>query len=95
MLTALVAALGPFIINFAMQAAKWLSGMNSTAGKRFVLALFSIAGVIAYSAYNGTPVDPNSITSLVQVALLSLGAFLASHGSYTLFSGSPTDLPNA
>lgn len=96
MLTAFIAAFGPFIINLAMQAAKALSGMSGTAGKRFILALFSIVGVVTYSALNGTPVDPNSIISLATTALLSLGAFFAAHGSYSLITGktSKPEVPN-
>ena len=50
-----------------------------------VLALLSIIGVVAAAVLNGTPVDMGTVGGLVQVALLALGAFIASHGSYTLF----------
>jgi hypothetical protein len=84
---ALTTALGPFILNFALEFTKWLTSVSSTGGKRFFLALLSILGVISFSALNGTPLDVASLTSLASTALLSLGAFLAAHGSYSLLTG--------
>lgn len=94
MLTAIAAAAGPFIINGAMEFTKWLTNASTTGGKRFLLALIAILGAIAYSALNGTPLDVNSVTSLGQVAFEAIAAFLAAHGSYSLLTGSPSELPN-
>jgi hypothetical protein len=70
-----------------MELTKWLTSVSSTRGKRFALALLSLAGVIAYSAFNGTPLDVNSVSSIAQVLLTTAGAFLAAHGSYSLLTG--------
>lgn len=87
MLTALIAALGPFALNAVMEVTKYITSISSTGGKRFVLALVSLVGVIAYSALNGTPLDVNSVSSIAQVLLTTAGAFLAAHGSYSLITG--------
>jgi hypothetical protein len=42
-----------------------------------------------FSVLNGTPVDTNSISSLVTVAFEALAAFLMAHGSYHLFWQQP------
>jgi hypothetical protein len=85
MLEAIIVALSPFVLNAVMGLAKWFGNLQTTAGKRFLLALFSIIGVLAYSSLNGTPVDTNSISNLVTVAMQALAAFLMAHGSYVLF----------
>lgn len=68
---------------------KWLADMQAhgqKGSKRFIfLALFSLVGVVAFSALSGNPVDPNSITSLIQTIVESFIAFLLAHGSYTMF----------
>lgn len=89
MLTAIIAAIGPFVLNAAVQFTKYITAVSSTGGKRFILAILSIVGVISYSALNGTPLDVNSLTSIGQVLLTSVGAFLAAHGSYTLLTTPP------
>jgi hypothetical protein len=88
MLLAIAAAIGPFIINGAMELTKWLTQVSTTGGKRFCLALIAIVGAIAYSALNGTPLDADSLTSLGQVAFQAVAAFMAAHGSYSLLTGS-------
>jgi hypothetical protein len=88
MLTALITAFGPFALNALMEFTKYLTSVSSTGGKRFLLALLSLIGVIAYSALNGTPLDVNSVSSIAQVLLTTAGAFLAAHGSYSLLTAS-------
>jgi hypothetical protein len=62
------------------------SSVSSTTGKRFIFAIFSLIGVIAYSV-NGTPLDVNLISSIASMLLTtSAGAFLAAHGSYGLIN---------
>jgi hypothetical protein len=97
MILALLAAIGPFLINGAVEFAKWLTAFNSTAGKRFLLAVVAIFGAIGFSALNGTPLDVNSVSSLVQTALEAFAAFLAAYGSYTLLTGKTqaSNFPNA
>lgn len=97
MLLAIAAAFGPFIINGVVELAKLLTGFNSTAGKRFLLAVTAILGAVSFSALTGTPVNVDSITSLVQTALEALVAFLMAHGSYSLLTGktAPVEAPNA
>lgn len=85
MLSALLLAISPFILNIVMGVVKWLSPLETTTSKRAVLALFSLAGVIATSAMTGTPVDPNMISSITQVIVEAFVAFVLAHGSYTLF----------
>ena len=95
MITALIAALSPFVLNSIMELAKWLSGLKQTATLRLLLAVFALAGTVAVSALNGTPVNPDSLSSLLQTALTAFVAFVASHGSYTLFfkSSAPATPP--
>jgi hypothetical protein len=95
MLTAIITAVGPFALNAVMELTKWLTNVGSTGGKRFLLALLSLAGVIAYSALNGTPLDVNSVSSIATVLLTSAGAFLAAHGSYTLLTGKTITTPGS
>lgn len=97
MLLSLFAAASPFIINLAVEFTKYLTGFSSTAGKRSLLAIVSIVGAISFSALNGTPLDVNSVSSLMQTAMESVVAFLAAHGSYTILTGktSATEIPNA
>lgn len=86
MFTGLLLAATPFILNGVMGVAKWLGALDwSTPGKRFGLAVLALVGVFAGNWLNGTPVDPNSISNLVTLALESFGAFVAAHGSYHLF----------
>lgn len=87
MLLAITAAISPFLINGAVEFTKWLTSVSSTGGKRFILALVAILGAISFSALSGSPLDANSISSLVQVAFEALLAFLAAHGSYSLITG--------
>jgi hypothetical protein len=96
LLTALTAALGPFIINGTVEFAKVLTGFSSTAGKRLLLAIAAILGAISFSALTGTPVNVESISSLVQIALEAFAAFLAAHGSYSLLTGKTVaaEVPN-
>lgn len=88
MLTSLALVLSPFVLNGVMSVVKWLGNMQAgqqTGAKRFFLALFALAGVVAFSALSGNPVDPNSISSLVQTIFASFATFVLAHGSYTLF----------
>jgi hypothetical protein len=66
MILAIAAAIGPFLINSAVEFTKWLTGVSTTGGKRFLLALVAIVGAFAYSALNGTPLDVESLTSLAR-----------------------------
>ena len=94
MFTSIILGLAPFVLNAATEGAKWLTGFSSTAGKRFLLAVLAIFGAVSFSAINGTPLDVNSITSLIQVALEALLAFFAAHGTYSLIT-TPSTGPNA
>ena len=94
MLLAIAAAVGPLVLNAVMQLTKYLTNVSSTGGKRFLLAIVSIIGVVAYSALNSTPLDVNSVSSLATVALQSVLAFFAAHGTYSLLT-TPSTTPNA
>jgi hypothetical protein len=87
MLTAILAALLPFVLNGAMELTKWLTKVSSTPVMRFFLAVLSIVGVISFSAANGTPLDTGILTGLLQTAFEALVAFIAAHGSYSLLTG--------
>jgi hypothetical protein len=93
MLTAILAALLPFALNGAMELTKRLTGISSTPWMRFILAVLSIVGVISFSAANGTPLDTERVTGLIQTAFEALLAFLAAHGSYSLLTGRTAPLP--
>lgn len=87
MLLALTAALSPFIINLAVEFTKFLTGFSSTAGKRFLLAVASLFGAISFSALSGTPLNIDSVSSILQIAFEAFFAFMASHGTYSLVTG--------
>lgn len=79
-------ALSPFVLNAIMGAAKMLmADTTSTAAKRGVLGIFAVIGAVLYSTYLGTPIDIDSITSLLNTSFIALTQFLLAHGSYTLF----------
>jgi hypothetical protein len=44
-------------------------------------------------ALSGTPLDINSVSSILQIAFEAFAAFLAAHGSYSLIKGSPSTTP--
>jgi hypothetical protein len=96
MLLSLFAAASPFVINLAVEGAKYLTGFSSTAGKRFLLAVVSLMGAISFSALSGTPLDINSVSSILQIAFEAFAAFFAAHGSYSILTGktAPTELPS-
>lgn len=96
MLLAITAALTPFLINGATELTKYLTNASTTEGKRFILALVSIVGVISLSALNGLPLDNTTVAGLVETAFGALAAFLAAHGSYTLITGktAQVEVPN-
>lgn len=85
MVSAIILAISPFVLNIIMGVVKWLSPLETTASKRVVLALFSLAGVIATSAMTGAPVDPNLVSNILMTLVEAFVAFVLAHGSYTLF----------
>jgi hypothetical protein len=93
MIETLFVASSPFVLNAVMSVTKWLTSVQTTVGKRFLLALLSIVGAVTFSALMGTPLDSNSISSLLSIAFESLVAFLAAHGSYHLFWSEPLFKP--
>lgn len=85
-ITALVLAGTPFVLNGIMTAVKWIAKDSVSKGwKRGVLLLFSVIGAFATSYLTGNPVDMDSLTSLLSEALLTLVYFLSAHASYVLF----------
>lgn len=94
MFLAITAVITPVLINGATEFLKWLTSASSTGGKRFILALLSIVGVISLSAINGTPLDLTTFSGLLQTAFEALAAFMAAHGSYSLITGktAPQDI---
>lgn len=86
MLTAFLTAISPFALNGVMSISKWAVAQNwGTPGKRTILAILALLGVFAGNALNGTPIDAGSVSGLVTLVLESFAAFIAAHGSYTLF----------
>jgi hypothetical protein len=83
---AFLIAFTPFALNAVMGIVKWMGAKDmTTPGKRFLLAIFALVGVVAGNSLLGTPVQPDSITSILSILFESLAAFIAAHGSYTLF----------
>ena len=70
MLISIIMSLSPFVLNAVMGVIKWLSDLQEQSSKRFFLALFSLFGVVAFSASTGNPVDPNSIANLFETMTL-------------------------
>lgn len=89
-MTAFIIAITPFLLNGLMVIFKWITSVQDTSGKRILLGILSIVGVLAGNALSGSPIDVPTLGGLVQTVLLSGVAFLASHGSYNLFKGTPT-----
>jgi hypothetical protein len=58
--------------------------LESTASKRIMLALTSLAGVIATNAMTA-PGRPNMVSSIVQLIVEAFVASGLAHCSYTLF----------
>jgi len=85
MVSAIILAISPFVLNVIMGVVKWLSPLETTASKRVVLTLFSLAGVIAASAMTGSPVDPNLVSNILMTLVEAFVAFVLAHGSYILF----------
>lgn len=89
-MTAFIIAITPFILNGLMFIFKLLVNVQDTAGKRILLGILSLIGVLAGNALSGSPIDTVTIGGLVQTILLALVAFLAAHGSYNIFGASST-----
>ena len=85
MLTALVIAVSPFVLNALTAVVNLVLGIQSTTGKRIVLAVLSLIGMIAASAATGNPIDPTNLNSDLVVLAETFYGFLSSHASYHLF----------
>ncbi len=78
----------PFVNNLVMSALKWslqtrfIDVANRDWRLRVALVIMSLIGVVSTAALNGTPVDPNSVTSLTATLVEVLTIALASHLSY-------------
>jgi hypothetical protein len=80
----------PSAVSAVLQAFKYLGGFelfnNGAAARpllRLFLAVLSVAGVGALNLLNGTPVDADSLTTLVKIAIEAAASALLSHGIYT------------
>ncbi len=90
-MSALIIALTPFALNALMTFVKWAGAdAMSKPWKRFLLAVFALAGVFAANVMNGTPIDVNQVSALWTMAVEAFIAFIAAHGSYTLFFAKKT-----
>ena len=85
MISSILIALMPFILNGLTQVTKYLTAASSVSWKRAILAVFAILGVLAGNALSGSPIDVPTLTGFIQTGLVSLVAFLSAHGSYHLF----------
>ena len=83
LLLSLAAAVSPFPINLAIELAQVSHGVLVD----FLLALVSLVGAISFSALSGTPLDINSVSSILQIAVEAFAAFFAAHGSYSIITG--------
>lgn len=69
--------------NLLMSLLKALSAKAQSKGfLRAILAVLSLAGVIAANALNGNPVDLDSVTYLLTIIIESFAVGLGSHLSY-------------
>ena len=64
----------PFVVSGIMFIIKWLAGLQLVSNGatahpwlRAILIVVTFLGVVASSFLNGTPVDPNQVTSLVSL----------------------------
>jgi hypothetical protein len=80
----------PFAVTAVMYAIKWLGGFaafnNGADAKpllRLFLAVLSIVGVGALNLLSGTPVDADSLTTLIKIAAEAAASAFLSHGVYT------------
>jgi hypothetical protein len=87
----------PFVVTGIMFVVKKLAGfewfVNGASALpflRFALILFSLLGIISSSLLTGTPIDPDSISSLVSLAIETAISAFGSHWIYVFvrwFSG--------
>ena len=69
---------------FAGGFAAFENGAQDKPLLRFFLAILSIVGAGALSILNGTPIEPNMITGLVQIGATALMSGFLSHSFYTV-----------
>jgi len=79
----------PPVVTAVMFIAKKLAGFavfnNGAAGRtflRFTLVLFSLVGIVSTSIITGAPIDADSVSTLVKIALETA---LSSYGSHWLY----------
>jgi uncharacterized membrane protein len=60
----------------------FLNGASALPFLRFALILFSLLGIISSSLLTGTPIDPDSISSLVRLAFETIISAFGSHWIY-------------
>ncbi len=84
-MAAFIALVTPFALNAIVGAAKYFNMATTTPGKRLVLGILALLGVLAGNALTGTPVQLDSISSDFSIIVESFLAFIAAHGSYNLF----------
>lgn len=85
MITALVIIISPFVLNGLTRVVNAIVGIQSTTGKRIVLASLSLIGMVAVSATTGAPLDPANVNSDLVLLAETFYGFISAHGSYTLF----------
>lgn len=79
-------ASAPFILNIVMGLSNLIGAkVMTTPGKRSLLALFSLIGVVSTNALTGNPIQLDSLSNITQILMESFAAFIAAHGSYHLF----------
>lgn len=90
MLTGIVIIISPFVLNALTALTNRITGVQSTTAKRLILAAVSLIGIVGTSAATGNPIDPSSVSSVLQVVAETFVTFLTAHGSYHLFFKSST-----
>lgn len=93
-MTAFIIAFTPFVVNLLMGLFKKITAVQDTAGKRILLGILSLIGVLSANALAGSPIDQSSLSGLVQDMLLAAVTFLTAHGSHNLFTTKATDASN-
>jgi hypothetical protein len=60
----------------------FVNGASARPFLRFALVLFSLLGIVSFSFLTGTPIDPDSVSSLIRIAFETTISAFGSHWIY-------------
>lgn len=76
----------PFVLNGFMYVLKTLGAEDMTTyGKRLILAVLALIGVLASSLLTGVSPDMNTVSGFISTILMAFLGFVSAHGTYSLF----------